>query len=493
MVAQCGTGSGPLDLGIPRARVSLVTLRFVLVLTLLAGCGGKTGLSTTDEPTPGFDAGTDGGRDGGPIPDGGFDGCMPAGDGCGRVEICDNGSDDDCNGLVDDGCPCAVGAVESCFAGPPGRRGLGACQDGEQVCGTDGQWGPCRGGVLPNADACTGRDDLCTGCPDNRVCPIDCPSPGDPRVGDAAPFEPVMLNGRDFYVGPAEAWSWTIEGGPCDRLAPRLVSFDLSGASTEQAVFTPRLSGDYRVTLAVTVPGGEVRECSWVVTSAAPGLRVEMCYAESESADLDLYLHRPNDTTPWFGTGGTAFDPIPEASCGWHNCEADIRLMSHPETGAPVTRADWGFEDSPLSRCENGPLGDRFRDAVGSCPNPRLDIDNNLSPGRIGLPENINVDNPNDGDVYRIMVQNFTGEVSEPVVNVYCGGRRVATFGEAPNQINNFRGPSGGTSPGAMWRVADVTVSVDPATGETTDCDARLLRRPGMIDGFYLTVDDPSY
>ena len=130
---------------------------------------------------------------------------------------------------------------------------------------------------------------------------------------------------------------------------------------------------------------------------------------------------------------------------------------------------------------------------LGNCPNPRLDIDNNLSPMRIGLPENINVDNPRDGETFRIMVQNFTGGESHPVVNVYCGGRRVATFGEAPDQVNNFRGPRGDMGVGAMWRVADVTVNVDPATGEVTGCDAELLHRPGMTTGFYLTQNDPSY
>ena len=263
--------------------------------------------------------------DAGPRPDVGPDGCLPADDGCGPIERCGDGSDDNCNGLVDEGCPCEAGAVQSCFAGPPGRRDVGACQDGEQVCGTDGQWGGCVGGVLPDALACTGRDDLCNGCSADRICPIDCPSPGDPRVPVGQPFEVYPLNGRDYYVGPAEGWRWTIAGGPCDRLAPRLESFTLSGAASESPVFTPRLSGDYRVTLAVTVPGGEVLECSWVVNVAGPGLRVEMCYPESETEDLDLYLHRPDDTTDWYVAGGTSFEAIPEASCGWHNCEAEVR------------------------------------------------------------------------------------------------------------------------------------------------------------------------
>src|SRR5690606_28370476 len=128
--------------------------------------------------------------------------------------------------------------------GPPGRRDVGACQDGSQVCTAAGEWGACTGGILPDELACTGRDDLCNGCSDERVCPIDCPSPGDPRVPTGRPFAPYVLRGRDFYAAAAASWRWSVEGGPCDELAPRLVSYELEGASSEDAIFTPRLSGD---------------------------------------------------------------------------------------------------------------------------------------------------------------------------------------------------------------------------------------------------------
>lgn len=471
----------------------------LLSFVLLAACGARTGIDV-DDPQLGMDSGIDGGigagRDAGVDAgidsgiDGGPDaGCMPVDDGCGAAEVCSNGSDDDCDGRVDEGCVCEPGEVQHCFGGPPGRRDVGACQDGTQVCTGTGEWGPCEGGILPS-DACTGRDELCNGCSDERVCPIDCPSPGDPRVSVGEPFAPYVLRGRDFYAGPARAWRWIVQGGPCDDLAPRLESFELTGARSEVATLVPRLSGDYRVTLQVTTPEG-VLECSWVVNIAGPGLRVEMCYPESETQDLDLFLHRPNDTTPWYVRGGTAFEVLPEGSCGWANCEAMIRLGAHPVTGAPVTRADWGYPDTPLARCENGPQGSQWR-ALGACSNPRLDIDNNLSEG-IGVPENINVDNPRDGDTFRIMVQNFTGTPARPVVNVYCGGMRVATYGQAPDTVRRFMGRSGHESVGAMWRVADVTVRVDPATGETIGCDVRSLHPPGSTSGYDITYDDPRY
>jgi len=482
------------------------TLPFVALL-LVVGCGARTG-TLDQQPRGGSDGGMDAGRDGDvPLPDGGVDGgfdggwdadidggCAPVADGCTVGELCGDGNNDDCDDQVDEGCGCDPGSVQPCFLGPPGRRDVGACQDGSQVCTSDGTWGECTGGVLPDELVCTGRDDLCNGCSDRRVCPIDCPSPGDPRVPDGVPFAPYRLSARDFYAGPAEAFRWGIEGGPCDDLAPRLTSFELTGAREETATFTPRLSGDYRVTLRVTAPGGEVLSCSWLVHVEGPGLRVEMCYAESETVDLDLFLHRPDDTTDWYPNrvGITAHDPLPEASCGWHNCEPMVRQPSHPITGAPVTRADWGYEDTPIDRCANGPLGDQWRDR-GSCPNPRLDIDNNLSGERIGVPENINVDDPRDGETFRVMVQNFSGTLATPVVNVYCGGRRVSTFGLPPDEVRGFRGPDGNRSIGVMWRVADITVRVDPDTGETVGCDVEQLHLDGLETGYRLTLEDPSY
>jgi hypothetical protein len=481
-----------------------------LLLLWLCACGARTGLSLEDDESfdagardaASFDAGRrpdgsfDAGRDVGVFFDAGVDGgapdagpseCVPVEPGCGATERCDNGSDDDCDGRVDEGCACEAGRVQPCFAGPPGHRNVGACVDGAQVCGMDGEWGECTGGILPDPTACTGRDDLCDGCSDARICPIDCPSPGDPRVPVGQPFTDYPLRGRDFYVGPVRSWRWTVEGGPCDALSPGLDSFDLMRRTSEVATFFPRLSGDYRVTLRVTVPTGEVLECSWIVNVAGPGLRIEMCYPESETQDLDLFLHRPDDMGVWYPPGATAFEPNHVASCSWSNCEATIRGTSG---GMPVPRADWGYADTPLERCENGPLGDQWR-LRGSCANPRLDIDNNLVEGT-GVPENINVDNPRDGQTFRVMVQNYTGRTARPLVNVYCGGRRLATYGQAPDIVPRFRGVSGDEGVGAMWRVVDVTVRVD-AAGETTTCDLVPLHRPGTTEGYFVTNDDGSY
>lgn len=480
-------------------------LSWIALIAWIAGCGARTGLrdsidagpDTTDAaidarpPSDGaIDApdaadASDASRDS-PI-DAGIDGeidagCLPIADLCGRIESCGDGDDDNCDGRVDEECPCEAGSVRSCFSGPPGRRGVGVCQDGSQICEMRGTWGPCTGGIAPQPDVCDGRDNFCDGCSARRDCELDCPSPGDPRAPDGAPFTDYPLRGPDFYPGMARSWQWRVEGGPCDRLAPRLRSFELRDATSAIATFVPQLSGAYTITLSVVTIEGTPLECSWLVHVAGPGLRIEMCYPESETQDLDLYVHSPHNRRPWFPPRSTPSAADDDASCGWHDCEAMIR-----QPGA--RRADWGYPPSPLSECEGGPQGDQWR-ALGFCANPRLDIDNNLAEA-IGVPENINIDAPGDGQTFRVMVQNWSGTIARPVVNVYCEGRRIGTYGAAPDPVPRFTGQSGETGIGAMWRVVDVTTHVD-AVG-TLSCELAPLHPPGSPAGYDVTLDDPRY
>ncbi len=415
------------------------------------------------------------------------DACVPVEDRCGPVEICGNGLDDNCDRTVDEGCACDPGMVQRCFGGPPGRRNIGICQDGTQTCLGTRQWGPCLGGIIPRPDECNGADNLCTGCSQRQSCPILCPTgDNDPRVPTGVPFREYPLRGTDFYRGSALSWRWGVQGGPCDRIPTASPSFELRSASSSSATFIPKLSGDYTVTLTVTTIEGRTYTCSWVVHVEGPGMRIEMCYPESSVSDLDLFIHSPRNRNAWYASvGADAFEPTRD-SCGWHNCEATIRGM---DVGGPIPRADWGYMQSPLSECVNGPQGSQWRD-LGFCANPRLDIDNNLSEGT-GLPENINVDQPGNNETFRVMVHNFTGTVARPLVNVYCSGRRVATFGAAPDEVPRFEGPRPDRTIGAMWRVADVTTRID-AMGRT-NCVVTPLHPPASASGYWVTFGDGQY
>lgn len=59
---------------------------------------------------------------------------------------------------------CEPGTSEVCYSGPTGTQGVGPCQSGTRVCGSDGQWGECAGEVVPAGEACSnGIDDNCNG------------------------------------------------------------------------------------------------------------------------------------------------------------------------------------------------------------------------------------------------------------------------------------------------------------------------------------------
>lgn len=491
MPTKCGRGR--------EWKLVAISATFALALT---ACGARTGLLSDDPedtgPRPDAEVAPDADVDADPDVDVDADieadadedvetGCIPVDDLCLAGEQCNDGDDDDCDGFVDEGCACTPGDVQACFVGPPGRRGIGACDDGMQTCEMSGAWGPCTGGIWPRDDVCNGLDNQCNGCSALEDCEIDCPGPDDPRVVAGSPFEDYELNGRDFYPGLVSSWRWEVEGGPCDEIAPRFESFELRSPRSEQATLYPLLSGDYRVTLTVVTEAGTRLSCDWLVHVRGPGLRVEMCYPESEFEDLDLFLKQPGFETDWYLDTINAFTPSVD-QCGWHNCEAMIR-GSDPVTGAPLERADWGYANSDISECEGGPQGDQWR-SLGFCANPRLDIDNNLSEGT-GLPENINVDTPRDGETFRVMVQSFTGGSTQPLVNIYCNGRRIATYGAPPDIVPDFSGPSGHDRIGAMWRVVDVTTHVD-AAGELT-CEVDGLHPPGSESGYNVTVGDISF
>ena len=235
------------------------------------------------------------------------------------------------------------------------------------------------------------------------------------------------------------------------------------------------------MTLRVRAPDGSTHECSWIVPVPGVGLRIELCYPESESEDLDLYVHAPDERGPWTETRDAIMPP--NHVCGPANCGPYSRFRGPP--------TDWGYAPSPVRHCERGPLGEHWRE-LGHCRNPRLDIDNNLRLAS-GLPENINIDRPRDGETFRVMVHNFSGGLARPLVHVYCGGEIAAAFGGPEDPVPGFQGRR--VIPnvvGAMWRVADVTVAVD-GDGRTTGCEVRPVHPPGRERGFDVTYEDPRF
>jgi hypothetical protein len=81
------------------------------------------------------------------------------------TEQCE-GTDDNCDGQIDEGCTCNNGQTQPCYPGPAGTQGQGICKAGTQTC-SGGAWGTCTGQVLPATELCNNADDDCNGTVDN--------------------------------------------------------------------------------------------------------------------------------------------------------------------------------------------------------------------------------------------------------------------------------------------------------------------------------------
>ncbi len=156
---------------------------------------------------------------GAPLDLGALDGANPRVDGATpfvQGDPCGNGIDDDGDGRIDDGCPCAPGESQSCFPGAHPNRRVGSCMDGVQVCITSsgiewGDWGnaPCEGAVLPQPEQCDGTDRDCDGardedCPcttgESRSCGLEFLSA--PCRGGTQSCEPSGWGSCEGAVGP---------------------------------------------------------------------------------------------------------------------------------------------------------------------------------------------------------------------------------------------------------------------------------------------------
>jgi hypothetical protein len=278
----------------------------------------------------------------------------------------------------------------------------------------------------------------------------------DPRVAGIEPDEIALLDGVDFVVGDVKSYHWSVQAEDCDAVVQN-AQFVLQDADSRVAKFQPSRPSTYHLTLEAVDVMDNHASCKLEVPVVGVGMRVELCWDTSTTTDLDLYLHDPSNQDPWFTPGSVdIIDGLDETTCNTSNCTASLRLQP---------RVSWGYPSSDLSAC-NTPSFEGFLD-IGECFNPRAADDNNQTIAT-GTTERMQLDNPRDGDVFRIMAQNFDNFPARPHMFVYCAGERVGAF-DAPASPPNFVADVPGAY-GVMWRAADITTSLD-ASGKLS-CSA---------------------
>ena len=393
----------------------------------------------------------------------------PCGTECGPEELCDGihaGLDDDCDGVVDETCPCSAGSSQSCFKGDHSFRNDPGCFPGTQSCSELGTWGGCTGGVHAT--------DMCSMGGQSDCSPIQ-----------TAPFVTASLsNGVGSYGNDAvsETWQVACPSGvnPCPSAAGDM--------------FTPQQSGEYTVTYTKTLANQSTEQCTYPLFVGAPGLRVELTWEWDESlgpstVDLDLHLHRPNDTSPWGGDQGSAAD------CAYDNCTASdfvgnsSNINWFAPNGMPPTPVNWYL--SPVMEenlCFYAPKGAGATWQTGSqgCHNPRLDSDNVTcdptvtDPSNFSFcnPENTNVDYPPGSEWFRLGVHYYYAQEQQydvhPVVRIFCNGELKAELGPSgyasPVTFTPAMGDDAFGGSNAFWLVGDVLFPPADECNPTPSC-----------------------
>lgn len=98
-------------------------------------------------------------------------------EGAPATEACGDGLDDNCDGRIDEACPCTLGDTQPCYPGPGAEPGVGPCMHGVQTCIEVGElddlpiagWSTCEGAVVAEPEDCDGVDDDCDGVVDDLV------------------------------------------------------------------------------------------------------------------------------------------------------------------------------------------------------------------------------------------------------------------------------------------------------------------------------------
>jgi hypothetical protein len=342
-----------------------------------------------------------------------------------------NGYDDNCNGLVDEGCACtSPGLTKTCYLVPPEQtvEGLpvGWCATnsvGTEACSQMGegtpQWsGNCRGAQPPYAnDVCAPGDFNCDGREENPtgescacvVAPVQCPTAAVVTVPYPPPSHlPLEVNAAPWFTNPADValatgWTWTLTGGDCDNILPH-PTFGIYPTDNANLI---KPIGTENDTLGMSMKEhGYVATATDITTASPPGVASAIYPAFSLSGDYLLTAAWTLNGTQYscniqvqvrvpglraegcWSTEGVDDDldlhmakinnfPQCATSHGWANnvCPGADEDCFYGDCYAHMGEdtTNWGYPSSPASACTG--WGSQGSGTV--CPNPRLDRDAN--------------------------------------------------------------------------------------------------------------------
>ena len=292
------------------------------------------------------------------------------------TETCNN-VDDNCNGSVDES------LTQTCYSGPGGTAGVGACRAGTSTCSA-GAYGACVGQVVPATETCDGVDNDCDGIVDDGFCRIGGVCYNN---GQANPSTTCQTCVAAANVTPPTTWTNVTNGTVCGSPTGGVCTNGTCGCPSGQT----SCSGVCRVTGAACTAGvgvclrsgtivcsGTSTACS--VTPGAPGTEscngldddcngtvdngvVSTCSAPEglgtllvgQTASFSQFVAAPAGSERWYvvnfpgGAGGTPTVTISGAGVSSGQIRMEVRtscgaLPACPSGGYPGTQ--WSFTDN---------------------------------------------------------------------------------------------------------------------------------------------------